>query len=133
MGGDYTRFTFKANNDYSGVWKQQGRVSLDADWNEMAEIEDRRWRSETMDIIGRCVVPATTPSAFRVIPTGPGTFDIGIGRSYVDGIQAECHGLDPTEYDPILGEERGTLPVPYSDQPYYPAAAAMDQPSLGNR
>ncbi|MGD8649765.1 MAG: DUF6519 domain-containing protein, partial [Desulfobacterales bacterium] len=121
MGGDYTRFTFKANNDYSGVWKQQGRVSLDADWNEMAEIEDRRWRSETMDIIGRCVVPATTPNAFRVIPTGPGTFDIGIGRSYVDGIQAECYGLDPREYDPILGEERGTLPVPYSDQPYYPA------------
>ena len=53
MGGDYTRFTFKAKKNHSGVLKQQGRVSLDADWNELAEIKDRRWRSETMDIIGR--------------------------------------------------------------------------------
>ena len=31
MAGDYTRFTFKADKHYSGVLKQQGRVSLDAD------------------------------------------------------------------------------------------------------
>ena len=29
MGGDYTRFTFKTQRDYSGVFKQQGRVDLD--------------------------------------------------------------------------------------------------------
>ena len=128
MGGDYTRFIFKADKNHSGVLKQQGRVSLDSDWNELSEIQDRRWRSETMDIMGPCVVPATTPDAFRVIPTGAGTFDIGIGRSYVDGIQAECHGLDPKVYDPILGEETGTLPIPYSDQPSYPAPLP---PALG--
>ncbi len=121
MGGDYTRFTFRPEKNYSAVLKQQGRVSLDADWNELFEIEDRRLRSETMDIIGRCVVPATTPDAFRVLPIGSGTFTIGIGRAYVDGIQAECHGLAPLEYDPVLGEERGTLPVAYSDQPFLPA------------
>ncbi len=122
MGGDYTRFTFKANKNYSGVLKQQGRVSLDSDWNELADIADRKWRSETLDIIGRCAVPVTTPEAFKVMPTGSGTFDIGIGRAYVDGIQTENHGLDPQLYNPILGEEYKTNPVPYSDQPFFPTS-----------
>jgi hypothetical protein len=121
MSGDYTKFSFKSKKNYSGVYKQQGRVSLDSDWNEQAEIKNRRWRSETIDIIGECVVPESTSDGFRVMPTGPGTFDIGIGRAYVDGIQTECHGLDPQRYDAVLGEEQGTLPVPYTDQPHLPA------------
>jgi hypothetical protein len=118
MAGDYTRFTFKPQRDYSGVFKQQGRVDLDADFNELIEIIDRRWRSETLDILNHCVVPNTTPDAFLVTPTAMGGFDIGIGRMYVDGIQIENHGLQPLEYLSDLGESRGTLPVPYSDQPY---------------
>lgn len=121
MGGDYTRFTFKAAKNYSGVLKQQGRVALDSDWNELSDIADRKWRSETFDIIGQCVVPNTTPDAFGLTPTGSGTFDIGIGRAYVDGIQTENHGLDPQRYDPILGENQGITAVPYSDQPFWPA------------
>ena len=38
MGGDYTRFTFDPKKHYAGVLKQQGRVDLDADWNELVEI-----------------------------------------------------------------------------------------------
>ncbi len=125
MAGDYTKFSFKHKNNYSGVYKQQGRVSLDSDWNELSDITDRRWRSETIDIIGKCVVPSYSPDGFSVIPSGVGTFDIGIGRAYVDGIQAECHGLSsllsPPRYDEVLGEEQGTLPVPYNDQPHLPA------------
>ena len=93
MAGDYTRFTFKPQRDYSGVFKQQGRVDLDADCNELIEIIDRRWRSETIDIISHCIVPNTTPDAFLITPTAMGAFDIGIGRMYVDGIQVENHGL----------------------------------------
>jgi len=55
--GDYTRFTFKPQKDYWGVFKQQGRVDLDADFNELIEIIDRRWRSETIDIISHCHRP----------------------------------------------------------------------------
>lgn len=121
MAGDYTKFSFKHKNNYSGVIKQQGRVSLDSDSNELSDITDRRWRSETIDIIGKCVVPSYTPDGFRVTPTGVGIFDIGIGRAYVDGIQTECHGLDPQLYDAVLGEEQGTMPVPYNNQPYLPA------------
>ena len=121
MAGDYTRFTFGPQRDYSGVFKQQGRVDLDADFNEQIEIVDRRWRSETIDIIGHCIVPNTTPDAFLVIPTSIGDFDIGIGRMYVDGIQVENHGLPPLDYyQADLGEMRGTKRIRYHDQPYLP-------------
>jgi Family of unknown function (DUF6519) len=121
MAGDYTRFTFKPQRDYSGVFKQQGRVDLDADFNELIEIIDRRWRSETIDIISHCIVPNTTPDAFLITPTAISAFDIGIGRMYVDGIQLENHGLPPLEYLADLGEMRGTASTPYNDQPYLPA------------
>ena len=68
MGGDYTRWTFNPAKDYAELFKQQGRVDLDADWNEFVEIVNRRWRAETMDIIGRAVVPTyTTPNAFAIL------------------------------------------------------------------
>src|SRR5213593_2582946 len=121
MAGDYTRFTFGPQRDYSGGFKQQGRVDLDADFNELIEIVDRRWRSETIDIIDHCVVPNTTPDAFLVIPTAIGAFDIGIGRMYCDGIQVENHGRPPLQYQADLGEMRGTTNIPYNDQPYLPA------------
>ena len=57
MSGDYTRFTFDPRRDHSGVLMQQGRVMLDADFNELVELIDRRLRAETIDIIGHCIVP----------------------------------------------------------------------------
>ena len=36
-GGDLTRSTFRAYRHYSGVRMQQGRVQLDADWNEQLD------------------------------------------------------------------------------------------------
>ena len=34
MKGDFSRDTFDENKNYSSVLMQQGRVMLDADWNE---------------------------------------------------------------------------------------------------
>ena len=130
MGGDYTRWTFNPARDYSELFKQQGRVDLDADWNELVEIVNRRWRAETMDIIGRAVVPSfTTPNAFQITPAGPGQFTIGVGRMYVDGLLAECHGMSPLVYDATLGEVNGSAPVPFNQQPYFPNPAPL--PSSG--
>lgn len=128
MGGDYERFTFDPFKNYAGVFEQQGRVKLSADWNEQVQLIDRRWRAETIDILGRCIVPDSTPDAFRITPTGSGTFMIGIGRMYVDGLLAECHGLEPLIYDDSLSEQRGTTEIPYTDQPYFPAPVPPELP-----
>ena len=53
MGGDYSRVRFDPKNDFSAVLMQQGRVQLDADWNELATLIERRWRAETTDVIER--------------------------------------------------------------------------------
>ena len=38
MPGDYSRRIFRNRKHYSGVLMQQGRVQLDADWNEQLDI-----------------------------------------------------------------------------------------------
>jgi hypothetical protein len=124
MAGDNTRMTFKPRKDYAGVLMQQGRVTLDADWNELVEALDRRLRAEIVDTIGRCVYSRETPDAFHIALSG-GNLTIGRGRAYVHGLLVENHGADPTEYDPVLGEVRGTQPVDYDKQPYLPNAAAV--------
>ena len=118
MSSDISRQRFNPANDFSSVLMQQGRVQLDADWNEWNEILDRRWRSETIDIIGRCVVPLETPAGFEIKLSG-GSLTIGRGRIYVHGLQAENHGDGNLEFDPILAESRGVDPLPYEKQPYY--------------
>jgi hypothetical protein len=124
MPGDYTRVTFDPFDDHLGVLMQQGRVMLDADFNELVGIIDRRFRAETIDIIGRCIVPRETPDGFR-IQFVAGVLSIGRGRLYAHGLLAENHGRPPIEFDPILAEPRGTLPVPYLEQPYLPNASEV--------
>src|SRR5262249_30398549 len=116
---DYTRMSFKSSKDHSGVLMQQGRVTLDADWNELVDVVDYRLRAEIVDTLGRCVFSRETPDAFRIGLAG-GVLTIGRGRALVDGILAECHGAGAHAYDPVLGELYGVDPVDYLDQPYYP-------------
>ena len=42
MKGDFSRQTYKKAKHYSGVLMQQGRVQLDADWNEQQAIARHR-------------------------------------------------------------------------------------------
>ena len=120
MSGDYSRKTFDPQRDFSGVLMQQGRVQLDADWNEMMGIISRRLRAETTDIIGNGTVPKATPEGFKIEINANGELTIGRGRIYVDGLLAENHGAVPLEFDPILAEQRGTQPISYDEQPYFP-------------
>jgi hypothetical protein len=124
MSGDYSRKTFDPFRDFSGVLMQQGRVQLDADWNELVGIISRRLRAETTDITGRGTVPKETPDGFKIEISG-GTLTIGRGRIYVDGLLAENHGKPPLEFDAVLSEQRGTLAVPYEEQPYFPNAGTL--------
>ena len=131
MSGDYSRVRFDPKNDFGAVLMQQGRVQLDSDWNEWAALFDRRWRAETVDIIGRGTVPKETPEGFRIQSTASG-LTIGRGRIYVDGLLAENHGKAPLEFDPVLAEQRGTLALPFNEQPYFTnVGVAAPAPTTG--
>jgi hypothetical protein len=116
MAGDYSRKRFKAENHYQGVLRQQGRVDLDADWNEYVDLQDRRWRAESIDVIGRCGVPKETPDGFKIGMSGT-ELTVGEGRIYVDGYLAENQGTD-LQFDAVIEERYGTAPLPVADQPY---------------
>src|ERR1043166_7298577 len=126
MHGDFTRDTFNPAKNYSRVLMQQGRVTLDADWNEQTSIFLRYLRLLTRDIFG----PHAGPSedlGFEIIANLPdpqldpklamlcpdasrraelkkairdGDVLIGPGRYYVDGLLVENH-----------------KPILYSEQP----------------
>lgn len=118
MSFDCSRFTFNAWNDFLGVVMQQGRVQLDADWNELVSQLIRRTQAGTLDTFERTVVPRVTPDGFRIQAVG-GKLTIGTGRIYVDGILAENHGKGARKWDPRLAEEVGSELWEYSNQPYF--------------
>lgn len=142
MGGDYSRDSFDALRDNAALLLQQGRPATDADWNEMVRTLVRRQRSETVDTIGRAVVPRETENGFQIRIAGAG-IEIGRGRYYLAGMQLECHGSanfggsEITLSDPVLDRSRndGTGPegilnelispasgdfLDYMQQPYWP-------------
>lgn len=104
MKGDFTRSTFDPRNHYSSVRMQQGRVQLDADWNEQADLTRHRIETEARDLIGACGAPLGA-DGFRLVesvanltaeeaarpgnasPPAPaaGDFLITAGRLYVAG------------------------------------------------
>ena len=116
MSGDYSRKRFNPEKHYQGVLRQQGRVDLDADWNEYVDLQDRRWRAETIDVVGRCGVPAETPDGFKIEVTG-GELTVGQGRMYVDGYLAENHGTAPA-FDARIEEQYGTAALLVKNQPF---------------
>jgi len=89
MSGDFSRKTFIPQKHYSGVLMQQGRVQLDADWNEQLAIHQHRTETEALDVIGTCGVPQAT-NGFKIGQT-PDSTDLTIspGRIYVDGLLVE--------------------------------------------
>ncbi len=106
MKGDFSRFTFDAGRHAHGLLMQQGRVQLDADFNELQAIQQHRVETETVDVIG----PTGYPKAgggFQISVQGGNQLRIGKGRYYVDGLMV-ANDLDP---------------CPIDQQPYLPGAA----------
>lgn len=97
MKGDFSRDTFDSVKHFSRVLQQQGRVQLDADWNEQAAILLHYLRTLAADLIGPFAGPDGS-SGFEIKRriTNDG-FDIGAGRYYVDGILCENEQITPYE------------------------------------
>lgn len=102
MQGDFSRWTYDRSKHYSRVLSLQGRVSLDADFNEGFEIQLQALRRLTVDLIEE---HAGRGTGFEIGPaTPPGKdFSIAAGSYYVNGIRVTNDAA-----------------VNYSAQPYVP-------------
>jgi hypothetical protein len=91
MQADFSRVRFDPARHYSGVRQQQGRVLLDADWNEQTDIQAHRVEAEAADLIGPSGAPwhpPGTPRNFQVLANGT-DFTVAAGHFYLDGILCE--------------------------------------------
>ncbi len=91
MQADFSRVRFDPAKHYSGVRQQQGRVLLDADWNEQIDIQARRVEAEAADLIGPGGAPWHPPGMprnFQVLANGT-DFSIAAGHFYLDGLLCE--------------------------------------------
>lgn len=90
MGSDRARFTYDPRQQYRSVVMQQGRVTLEADWNEAEQIASEQMRREALDFVG----PSGTPdNGYAILLPEPGTaapydFSVGSGTMYVGGVRA---------------------------------------------
>lgn len=74
MRGDFSRLPFDPRRHYDAVLQQQGRVTLDADWNEQAAIERHRREAAARDTVGAHGVPAED-AGFAISPRVALDFD----------------------------------------------------------
>ncbi len=144
MQADISRRTFDPADAYRAVLLQQGRVLLDADFNEQAEITAHHDEVRTRDLVGPTGGPAPDPAATGVAALGPfalvgadgaaptdptapaawAELRVTPGRYYVDGVLCESPEPDEPGGAP---DARGWLVV---DQPYLAAVAAGGLPGL---
>ncbi len=114
MYGDFSRQTFDPRKHYTGVWMQQGRVQLDADWNEAQAIHQYRFETEARDVIGPSGAPiheSDTDFKITVQHDDNGQFlQIGQGRYYVNGLLCE------NQHD-----------VRFTSQPYFPEHQSLQE------
>ncbi|HEY9695873.1 MAG TPA: DUF6519 domain-containing protein [Trichocoleus sp.] len=108
--GDFTRDSFNPTKHFSRVLAQQGRVQLDADWNEQAAILLHYLQRLAANLIG-----PHGGNGFEILPVKDNNtltgFTIGSGNYYVDGILCENEKYIQNNAESLLA---------YYAQPDYP-------------
>jgi hypothetical protein len=89
MKGDFSRQLFDPKKHYNRVLMQQGRVQLDADWNEQADISLYQSETKMLDLTGGCGGPLHNAAFGIKSVAGNVDFLLSTGRYYVDGILCE--------------------------------------------
>ena len=94
MKGDFARMSFDPALHYSQVFQQQGRVLLEADWNEQGRIQLHLLRAFVRDLVGPCWAPgggfalttsSTDPNGNqKALPLTD--WQLAPGHCYVDGV-----------------------------------------------
>jgi hypothetical protein len=127
MSSDRARVSYDPTRKWRGLVAQQGRVTVEADWNEAAAIDAASDRRTTLDVVG----PAGTPDGgYEVTPvqvTGSppqgtlGDFTIGAGTLYLGGLRLDLD--EPVTYsaqpdwldhstDPLWENPAAAVPPP---------------------
>ncbi|MFM0225692.1 DUF6519 domain-containing protein [Paraburkholderia dipogonis] len=119
MKADLTRSTDRPDQHYRAVRMQQGRVQLDAEWNEQQDILNRRIETETHDTLGEGAAAPITGGGFLLTGAGDNV-TIGSGRCYVQGLLCEA-GAEltviaqpgvPFNVSPVVPEGQSLLALP---------------------
>ena len=97
MKGDFSRDSFDRLKHFRRVLLQQGRVQLDADWNEQVAILLHYIQTLATDILGPYAGPDKT-CGFKIEPKGANDFIIGKGRYYVNGLLCENSSSEELSY-----------------------------------
>jgi hypothetical protein len=122
MKGDFTRNTFDPTNHFARVLMQQGRVQLDADWNEQSAILLRYLHTLATDLIGPHAGPQDALGfGIDTSDSNKEDFKIGSGRYYVQGIL--CENEEKRD------EKNELIPLTYSSQVDYPSPPQLPDTS----
>ena len=94
---DISRFLLQPEKRYSGVRMQQGRVLLDSDYNEGAQLDDDDARRTLLDIL---CAKGTPNSGFLVGTPAEDSFDfsIGAGSFYLGGLRFDSLAEPPETF-----------------------------------
>jgi len=117
MKADITRASYESTKHYVKVNAQQGKVIVDADWNEQIDIQEHLDKTVFRDLIGKDGTPIED-LGFEIAPDDKGSFTIGKGRYYVDGILCE-NGVKTGTNDFVDAKAQEDLPD-YSKLPNSP-------------
>ena len=100
MAGDRARVSYDPSRKWRGLIAQQGRVTVEADWNEAATIDAERDRLLTLDVVGTVGTP-DGGYAVTAVPVGglatPGDLVIGPGTLYLGGVRLDLDGTGPIQ------------------------------------
>ncbi len=102
--GDFSRMTFDRDKGFLRVQKQQGRVELDADWNEQVAILLDYVQTVAADLIGPHGGPQSGGGfAIEAVSGQPDRYSLTPGRYYVDGLLCRNAATRLSESpDPLL-------------------------------
>lgn len=137
MAGDRARVSYDPSRKWHGLVAQQGRVTVEADWNEAAAIDAERARRLALEVVGTLGTPdngyvvtaipaagsppAGAPPAGSPPASGPGDLIVGPGTLYVGGERLDLgapvaysaqpdwldHSTDPRWSPPAVPEASG--------------------------
>jgi hypothetical protein len=128
MAGDRARVSYDPTRKWRGLTAQQGRVTLEADWNEAAAIDAEHDRLATLDTVGTSGTPDGGYAVTAAAATDPNAGDLSIaaGTLYVGGERLDldapvAYGTQPDWLD------HPTDPADPSWPPWVPPAVPSAQ------